>query len=53
MSLVIQPTRIANVVHYLTHGRTLNPIITNEPAFDNLLAKLKKQAGKQPKRIKK
>jgi hypothetical protein len=53
MSLVIQPTRIANVVHYLTHGRTLNPIITNELAFDNLLAKLKKQAGKQPKRIKK
>ncbi len=49
ISLVIQPTRIANVVHYLTHGLTLNPIITNEPAFDNLLAKLKKQAGKQPK----
>ena len=48
MSFVIQPTRIANVVHYLTHGRTLNPIITNEPAFDNLLAKLKKQAGQQP-----
>ncbi len=49
ISLVIQPTRIANVVHYLTHGLTLNPIITNEPAFDNLLAKLKKQAGQQPK----
>ncbi len=53
IKLVVYPTRIANFVHYLTHGRTLNPISTNEAAFDNLLAKLKKQAGKQPKRIKK
>lgn len=48
MSLVIQPTRIANVVHYLTHGRTLRQIITDETAFYDLLAKLKKQAGQQP-----
>lgn len=48
MSLVIQPTRIADVVHYLTHGRTLNPILTDEAAFYDLLAKLKKQAGQQP-----
>lgn len=45
---VIQPNRIANVVHYLTHGRTLNPIITDEAAFYDLLAKLKKQAGQKP-----
>ena len=48
MSLVIQPTRIANVVHYLTHGRTLRQIITDETAFYDLLAKLKKQANQKP-----
>lgn len=48
ISLVIQPTRIANVVHYLTHGRTINQIILNQDVLDALLAKLKKQAGQQP-----
>lgn len=45
---VIQPNRIANVVHYLTHGRTLNTIILNQDVLDALLAKLKEQAGQQP-----
>jgi hypothetical protein len=49
MSFVIQTTRIAHVVHYLTHGRTINQIITDETAFYDLLAKLRKQAGQQPK----
>lgn len=53
IKFVVYPTRTANVVHYLTHGRTLNPILTDAPTFDNLLAKLKKQAGQQPKKVKK
>ena len=48
IKLVAYPTRVANVVNYLTHGRTLNPILTDETAFYDLLAKLKKQANQKP-----
>ena len=44
---VVYPTRIANVVHYLIHGRTLNPVILNEDKFQQLLNSFetKKRAG--------
>lgn len=35
-TFVVHPTRIANMVHYLTHGKTINPILVNSNEFDRL-----------------
>lgn len=48
IKIVVYPTRIANMVHYLTHGRTLNPILTDEAAFNDLWATLRKSVGQKP-----
>lgn len=46
-SFVVYPTRIANVVHYLSHGKTMNPVIVNQDKFKQYLEYLetKKIAG--------
>ena len=36
-SFVVYPTRIANVVHYLSHGKTMNPVIVNQDKFKQYL----------------
>lgn len=43
---VIMPTRIANVVHYLSHGRTIPQIILNQEAFERAVATLQIEADK-------
>lgn len=43
---VIMPNRVANVVHYLTHGRTIPQIITNKEAFERAVANLQIEADK-------
>lgn len=50
-TFVVYPTRIANVVHYLTHGRTLNPVLVNEDKFQQFLNYLetKERASKWSK----
>ena len=36
-TFVVYPTRIANFVHYLTHGKTINPVKVNEDKFQEFL----------------
>ena len=43
---VVMPTRIANMVHYLTHGRTLPNIIPDKEAFERAVATLQIEAHK-------
>ena len=46
-TFVVYPTRIANVVHYLTHGKTMNPILTNPDEFDRLQQWIQKTLSKK------
>lgn len=46
-SFVVYPTRIANVVHYLTHGKTINPILINPEEFDRLQQWIQKSLSKK------
>lgn len=46
-SFVVYPTRIANVVHYLTHGKTINPILINLDEFDRLQQWIQKSLSKK------
>lgn len=43
---VVMPTRIANMVHYLTHGRLIPQIILNQEAFERAVAILQIEAHK-------
>lgn len=43
---VVSPTRIANVVHYLTHGRLIPQVILNQEAFERAVATLQIEAHK-------
>ena len=43
---VVMPTRIANVVHYLTHGRLIPQVILNQEAFERAVATLQIEAHK-------
>ena len=43
---VVNPTRIANVVHYLTHGRLIPQVILNQEAFERAVATLQIEAHK-------
>ena len=36
-TFVVYPTRIANAVSYLTHGKTINPVRVNEDKFQEFL----------------
>lgn len=36
-TFVTYPTRVANMVHYLTYGKTLNPVRVNEDKFQEFL----------------
>lgn len=46
-SFVVYPTRIANVVHYLIHGKTINPILINPDEFDRLQQWIQKFLSKK------
>lgn len=46
-SFVVYPTRIANVVHYLTHGKTINPILINPKEFDRFQQWIQKSLSKK------
>lgn len=46
-SFVVYPTRIANVVHYLTYGKTINPILINPGEFDRLQQWIQKSLSKK------
>ena len=46
-SFVVYPTRIANVVHYLSHGKTMSPILTNPDEFDRLKQWIQKSLSKK------
>lgn len=48
-TFVVYPTRIANVVHYLTHGRTISPIKVNPDEFDRLVQWIQQSLSKESK----
>ena len=50
VAFLAMPTRIANVVHYLSHGRTLPQIILNQEAFERAVANLQIEAHKAERR---
>jgi len=43
-TFVVYPTRVANMVHYLTHGKTINPVRVNEDKLQEFLKCLEKKA---------
>lgn len=43
---VVMPTRIANVVHYLTYGRLIPQVVLNQEAFERAVATLQIEAHK-------
>ena len=42
-TFVVYPTRVANMVHYLTHGKTINPVRVNEDKLQEFLKYLEKK----------
>lgn len=45
-TFVVYPTRVANMVHYLTHGKTINPVRVNEDKLQEFLKCLEKKSKK-------
>lgn len=45
-TFVTYPTRVANMVHYLTYGKTLNPVVINLDKLEGLLKYLATQPNK-------